>query len=271
MKKEELTEQNYHGLEMRKKYMSYSLFKKFEQCEVMALAYVNGEYEQPKTDALIYGGYVDADFSGTLDEFIEENKDKLYSPKTGKMYAAFANVDKTIETFKNDDMLNYYLQGEHQVILTGEIMGIPFKGKLDVLNLEKNFFTDQKVMKDFEDVWVKENGRNVKKNWIDAYGYTYEGAIFQELLRQREGRLVPFYLDAVSKEDIPDKKLVHIEDDVLEAALEHIKENAPRYRRIQLGLEKPIGCGHCPVCLARKKITEPESYKETYLEKEEDY
>ena len=226
---EELTRENYHSREMAQAYMSYSQFKRFEECEVLALAEIKGEYERPLTDSLLYGSWVDEHFNGPEDEkrFIEENKDKLYSPKTGVLYAAFKDVKKTIdfiENYTNEDgekILLKYMSGQRQVIFTGEIAGVPFKSMIDSYFPGK-CIVDGKVMKDFERVWVVRDGRNVKVDFIEAYGYPIEGAIFQELENQNarksdpHAKKLPFVLEPVTKEEIPNADLILIDQDILE-------------------------------------------------------
>lgn len=274
LKDPNLTSKNYHEEYGRKNYLSFSQFKNFEECEVMALAMINGEYEKPKTEALLYGSWVDAHFSEEEQEFIEENKDKLYSPKTGKLYAAFTGVEKTIdfiENYTNSDgekILARYWSGEHQVIMTGVIAGVPVKIKIDSYFPHKAI-VDGKVMKDLEPVWIERDGKNIKTNYIDAYQYPLEGALFQEIVKQRTGDKLPFILNVVTKEEIPNAELVEIDQFVLDVALEKFIEKAPRYQRLKMGVEKPIGCGKCPVCIAKKQIYAPRPYSRLYLEEEE--
>ena len=272
----ELTEENYHSVEMRKKYMGYSQFEDFEECPVMAMAKINGEYEEPTTEALLFGSWVDAHFSGNENEFIEKNKDKLYSPKTGKLYAAFNGVEKVInfiENYTNADgqkILLRYWQGQHQVIMTGEIAGVPVKIKIDSYFPGKAI-VDGKCMKDLGYIWVERNGRNILTNYIDAYDYPMEGALYQEIERQNSSsKKLPFILNVVTKEEVPNADLVLLDQDILNERLEYFKQKAPKYQRIKLGLEKPEGCGKCPVCISKKQIYAPKSYKQLYLEKEED-
>lgn len=279
--KEELNNKNYHGTEMRKEYMGYSQFKDFEKCEVMALAKINGEFEQPKTEALLFGAWVDAHFSGEEEEFIEENKELLFSPKTGKMYAAFNGVQKVIdfiENYTNDEgekpLLKYW-QGEHQVIMTGTIAGVPVKIKIDSYFPGK-CIVDGKCMRDMEKVWVEVAGRNTLLDFVSAYDYPMEGALYQEIENQNakkenpSAKKLPFVLNVVTKEEVPNADLILIDQDILDASLERFEAKAPRYQRIKLGLEQPIGCGKCPVCIARKQIYAPKSYRKTYLEDKED-
>ena len=276
-----LTEETYHADYGRKKYMSYSQFKDFEKCPVMAMAKINGEYQEPSTEALLFGSWVDAHFSGTEEEFIEQNKDKLYSPKTGKLYSAFNGVEKVInfiENYTNEDgqkILLRYWQGEHQVIMIGVIAGVPVKIKIDSYFPEKAII-DGKCMKDLGNMWVEIDGRNVLVDYIRGYDYPMEGALYQEIEHQNaleknpSARRLPFVLNVVTKEEVPNADLVLIDQDILDERLEYFKQKAPKYQRIKMGLEKPVGCGKCPVCISKKQIYAPKSYKQLYLEKEED-
>ena len=271
-----LTNENYHSIEMRQKYMGYSQFKDFEKCPVMALAKINGEYEEPTTDALLFGSWVDAHFSGEEQEFIEKNKDKLYSPKTGKLYSAFNGVQKVIDFIENytnedgDKVLLRYWQGQNQVIMTGVIAGVPVKIKIDSYFPGKAI-VDGKVMKDLEKVWIEYKGHNIKVNYIEAYDYPMEGALYQEVEKQftNSGVQLPFILNVVTKEDVPNAELVRIDQFLLDERLDYFKEKAPKYQRMKMGLEKPIGCGKCAVCIAKKQIYAPQFYSKLYAEEED--
>ena len=65
----ELNEQNYFSKEANEEYMSVSQYKAFKKCEAAALAEIKGEYERPKTDALLIGSFVDSYFGGTEARF----------------------------------------------------------------------------------------------------------------------------------------------------------------------------------------------------------
>ena len=81
MKKIKLSEANYYSQEMNKQYFSVSQFKDFCKCEAMALAKINGTYEQPKSKALLLGSLVDELLTGTEESiklFLHENKDELF-------------------------------------------------------------------------------------------------------------------------------------------------------------------------------------------------
>lgn len=255
-----LTNENYYSQEANEIYLSVSSFKDFKKCEVMALAKIKGEYVEEKSDAFIFGGYVDAYFSNELESYIEENKERLFNSRTGEFKAPFKDIPTVIKTIESDDFFLSFHKGKTQVIITGKISGVLFKAKLDFLFDDK--IVDQKILKDLKKFWVEELYK--KTDFIEAYGYDIQGAVYQYLAKQRLGKDLPFIIAATTKEDVPDKALIEIDQEFLDKALEEVKELAPRYDLIKRGLVEPVGCGNCPVCRARKKLTRVVSYKEMF-------
>ena len=97
MKKTKLNEANYYSQEMNKQYFSVSQYKDFCKCEAMAMAKINGTYEQPKSKALLLGSLVDELLTGdkeSQDKFFIENKDELFK-KNGEPYADVAQAFET--------------------------------------------------------------------------------------------------------------------------------------------------------------------------------
>ena len=258
----ELTNENYFSTENNMKYMSASQFKDFQKCEVEALAKANGTLVQEKTPALLFGGYVDACFSNELEQFKLDNPDMFL--KTGELKATYKNVEEVIKAIETDELMMNYLNGQKQVVMVGEIAGVPFKIKVDALHEDK--IVDQKIMSSiYERVWVEdENGRNVKTDFIAAYGYDIQGAIYQEIVRQNTGKKLPFILAVCTKEENPDKALIEIDQEYLDNALEIVKRYAPDYDLIKKGLVAPKGCGHCSSCRKDKKVSYVISYKDLF-------
>ena len=265
-----LTSENYHSPEARKHYLGASMFKEFLKCEVMGLAKVNGEFEDKKSDALLFGSYVDAYFSGELDEFIANNPD-LFT-KQGTLKSQFKAAEDVIKAIEEDPLLMKYLDGDKQTIMTGEIAGVPFKIKMDAYHPGK-VIVDQKIMRDMEPVWIEKDGRNVLTDFISAYGYDVQGAIYQTIEAQNqtgdECKPLPFVLAVTTKEEVPDKELIEIDQYYLDKALELVVQKAPRFWDIIQGKVAPVGCGHCPACRAVKKLTGVKSYNRLFKEKEE--
>ena len=275
----ELTNENYHSLEMKMEYMGYSQFKDFLSCERQALARIKGEIEEKSSPALLFGSYVDNYFSKEIpmDTFVSQHPEMF--TKQGTLKSDFKNIESVIKTIENDELLYKYLSGEHQVIMTGVIAGVKFKIKIDSYFPDK-VIVDQKIMKDMKDVWVEVvdedgNKRNVKMDFIMAWRYDLEGAIYQEIERQNYlkehgiDRKLPFVLAVTTKEDVPDKELIEIDQDILDKALEEVIEKAPRYAAIKRGEIEPSGCGECDVCRLNKKLTGVFSYKTLFKIEEE--
>lgn len=270
----ELTNTNYHSIEARKEYMGYSQFKDFLSCEKEALAKVNGDLEEKTTPALLFGSYVDNYFSKeiSMNEFIKTHGEMF--TKQGVLKSDYKNIDKVIKTIEEDELLMKYLSGEHQVIMTGEIAGVKFKIKIDSYHPNK-VIVDQKIMKDMKGAWLEitdedGNKRNIKFDFVMAWRYDLEGAIYQEIERQYhlretgENRKLPVVLAVTTKEDAPDKALIEIDQEILDKALQEVIEKAPRFDAIKKGEIAPNGCGECEICRRDKKLTGVFSYTQLF-------
>ena len=257
----ELTDENYHSVEARKAYMGSSQFKDFLKCEKEALAKINGEIEEKSTEALLFGSYIDAYFSHELNEFVPKHPE-MFNSRTGELKSNFANVDKVIETIESDEMMMKYLNGEHQRIMTGTIADVPFKIKIDSY-FEGQVIVDQKIIKDLKPVWIDDiDGHRRQVNFVEAYRYDIQGAIYQEVVRQNTGKKLPFVLAVTTKENAPAKGLYKIDQEDLDRALEEVKELAPRFQKIKTGEIEPEGCGECEICRKSQKVTGIRSYHE---------
>lgn len=252
-----LTKENYYSHGANMLYMSSSEFKDFLKCEAYALAKIKGEFVEEKSDAMLIGSYVDSYFSGELDQFKNDHPEIINS-RTGELKAQFVKAEELIKEILKDDMLYEFLMGEHQVVYLGNIGGVPFKGKFDSDFDDK--IVDGKVMKDMQPTWVETEFGNYKKvNFIMAQRYDIQGAIYQELKRQKTGEKVPFILDVITKEKVPSKALIRIDDYDLEKALDEVKEKAPRFNAIKLGQIKPTYCGKCDYCKSILKVNSVQS------------
>ena len=257
----ELTQENYYSVESNREYMSASQFKDFMKCEVEALAKINGETQEETSKAMLVGAYVDAYFSNEMDKFTLENP-QIFK-KDGTLLKDFEKANDIIKAIESDEMLMEYLNGKHQVIMTGVIAGVKFKIKID--SLLKNIIVDQKIMSSIKElIWVEKEGRNVKTDFVEAFGYDIQGAIYQEIVRQNTGVLMPFILAVTTKEDNPDKALIQIDQYYLDKALKVVEDLAPRFDLIKQGVIPPQGCGRCPSCRKDLKVSGVISYEELF-------
>ena len=143
-----LTAENYYSQEANREYASCSQWKAFKKCPACAMAELRGEWSTPKTPALLIGGYVDAWFEGSLEQFKSANSE-LFTQK-GVLKKEYLKAEYIIERVKRDKMFMEYMSGEKQVILTGTVNGVKCKIKIDSLDVPNKRFTDLKVMRDFD-------------------------------------------------------------------------------------------------------------------------
>lgn len=247
-----LTNENYFNPENQMKYMGVSQFKAFEKCPASALAVeVKGEYVLPKSKTLLVGSYIDAHFEGTLDIFQAQHPELF--KRDGNLKSEYIQAEQIINYLENDDLFMEYMSGEKQVIMTGKIEDVDVKIKVDSLLPDK--IVDLKIMRDFEPIYIPEKGR---LNFIEAWEYDLQGAVYQEIVRQNTGKKLPFFIAAGTKEaDGPDKKIIEIPQSYLDVELERFKEKVTYFDAIKKGFIEPERCEHCTFCKATKVLTEP--------------
>lgn len=253
-----LTKRNYFSKKANLEYMSVSQFKSFNKCPASALAEINGKYTREKTTALLVGSYVDAYFEGTLANFIKENPEIF--KKDGTLKADYLQAEAIIQRILKDKLFMEYLSGEKQVIMSGNISGVPIKIKIDSLLPDK--IVDLKVMSSFDNVYSADKG---SLPWFEAWGYDLQGAVYQEVVRQNTGEILPFYLAAATKEKVTDIDIVHISQQSLDYALDRFKRDVEMFDAMKQGIMEPPRCEKCEYCKISKVLTEPTESEEFYL------
>jgi hypothetical protein len=247
-----LTNENYFSIENQMKYMGTSQFKTFMDCQARGLAEVKGEYVREKTSALLVGSYVDAHFEKSLDLFKAQNPE-IFTQK-GTLRSEYSNAENIIARLERDNLFMSFMSGEKQVIKTAEIDGIPFKIKMDSY-IANDYIVDLKVMRDFERIWKD----GLKISFIEAWGYDYQAAIYQAV----EGNNLPFIIAAATKEKEPNLELFSIPQQRIDYCLDVVKQYAPLFANIKLGLIEPTRCGYCDYCKSTKVLSQVIPY-DTY-------
>lgn len=275
-----LTADNYYSPEANWAYMSASQFKSFRRCESAALAELRGEWNRPDSTALLVGSYVDAYFSGELEQFTAEHPEIYTKQKT--LRAEFQKAHDICERLNRDELARLLLSGKHQTIKTGQIAGVWYKMKSDSLlsarqveAICKKFpeirnlvpfgggmIVDLKCMKDFEDIWDEE--QHEKVNFAEYWGYDIQGAIYQQI----DGKMAPFVIVGATKETATDIEAMYIPDEDLAFALSEVEALSPRYDAIKRGEIEPEGCGRCAYCRSTKRLTSIKHYKQIRPEAE---
>ena len=245
----DVTKTDYFSLENNMKYMGASQFKDFLKCEAAAAAKLKEEYVPEKTTALLVGSYVDAHFEGTLDMFKSKNPELF--KKNGELKADYIQAENIINRIERDEMFMKAMDGEKQLIMTGEIEGVPVKIKIDSYREHKTI-VDLKVVKDFAPIYV--NGKG-KLNFIEAWGYDIQGAIYREIVRQNTGETLPFVIAAATKEKEPDIELINVDSAALDVALDIVKDNIKHFDDVKKAKVQPARCEHCDYCKFTKKLS----------------
>ena len=267
-----LTAENYYSQEANREYMSVSQYKAFcgtygrQACEERAVAELDGEWEQEKTPSLLVGSFVDSYFEGSLDKFKMENpelftkasmKKTPSNPKEWELLQTYKKAEEIIERIERDPLFMKYMSGEKQVIMTGEIGGAKWKIKIDSL-VRDICITDLKVMKSLRDVFRSHDAVNM--GFVEYWGYDVQGAVYQEIVRQNTGKVLPFYIAAASKEKETDIEVIHIDNDHLRNCLSEVESNVAKIQALKDGVFQPIRCESCDYCKHTKILTAPISY-----------
>ncbi len=259
MSKFKLTKNNYYSAEANQHYMSASFVKSMLRCEAAAMAELTGEWVPPPSEALLVGSYVDSYFEGpkSFERFIAETPEIINS-RTGELKAPFRRANEMIVRAKSDPVFMEYMRGQKQKIVTGEIMGIPFKAKFDVYRKGERI-VDLKTTMNMEPKYRAGEG---KLNPILYWGWDIQLSLYAEL----EGNDLPTYLAIITKEDPPNLYLVEITKAERDACMEYLKAKLPRFDAIKRGLIEPKRCEKCAYCRATKRLTKPITLDELDME-----
>lgn len=249
---------NYYSEEANREYMSVSQFKDFAGtygkigCEFEAMEKIAGRWQEEKTVALLVGSYVDSYFEGTLDQFKEENPEIF--TRSGELKSDYRHAEEIIERVKRDRYFMACMSGEKQVIMTGELFGAKWKIKIDSY-IPGKLINDLKVMKSITKLeWVRDLGY---LDFVRFWGYDIQGAVYQEIVRQNTGQVLPFYISAVTKEKEPNIEVIHVTNNFLKEALSVVEANMPRILEVKSGKAKPDRCELCDCCRRTKTLTRP--------------
>ena len=248
-----LTQKNYYGPKANREYMSVSQFKNFLKCPAATLAELNGEYAPERGRALTLGSLVDEMLTGTdktLDKFIEENRSELFK-KNGEPYADVAQAMETVELVKKQPLMMHYLSGKHQVIMTGEIEGVPFKIKMDSYD-PKEYISDLKYMASLR-------SPNLFTPMVEYWGYDLQAACYQEIVYQNIGQRLPFFFTVATKEKPAHLAVGQISQWNIDKAMEIVRANIVNFQKIKMGEVEADRCEDygCDFCTSTKIITEP--------------
>lgn len=258
MSDRKLTQANYYENWTDHAWMSPTLFKRFLACEAEALAELQGKWK-PNMDktALVVGNWLHSYFESqeAHAKFVDDHPEAISSrgATKGHLKKQFQVAESMIEALSDDHDFNLLYQGKKEVIVTGEIGGYPWKGKVDCLNLEQGYFVDLKTTADiYKGFWNPETRE--REPFVYAYNYQLQMVVYEELIRQRFGVDCKPYIVAVSKQDPPDKQAIDLPSYRLTNAMEQIIEAQPHIQDVIKGEAEPTRCEHCAYCRYTKDL-----------------
>ena len=253
-----LTADNYFSKEASLEYMSVSQYKSFRGtksqpgCEEHAMAVLRGDWVDEPSPALVAGSYVDSHFEGTLPAFISQHPEIF--TKDGKLRSEYQLLEKMIKRAERDDYFMKCMSGEKQKILTGEIFGVQWKGKLDSY-IHGKCIVDLKTTRSIsENIWASNHGWIT---FIEHFGYDIQAAVYQKLVEINTGKRLPFLIAAVSKETFPDIEVIGFDQNHLDMKLQGVFLGMSRINEIKSGKTVPTRCGECDYCHATKILRGP--------------
>lgn len=268
----EVTQDNYYSNEVNKEYMSFHTWLSFHgcdgvvACEARAVAELNGDYEEnEENQAFLIGSYVDAWFEGTLEQFKLEHPEMFVTrgENKGQLKATYKVAEKMIERCQKDKLFMAYMSGEKQRIFTTEMLGCKWKCKLDSY-IPGKCIVDLKTTREMhKQFYVPDIGH---VDFISYYGYVYQLAIYQEIVRLNTGEKLPCFIAAVSKSEHPEIKVIHIDDVSLYDALAEVKRSCENTSLLDVwrGEIEPIRCESpgCHYCIDTEILKDVINYKD---------
>ena len=227
------------------------------------MAKLRGEVEEVTTTALMVGSYVDAYFEGTLPTFSAQHPE-IFSSRgktAGELKSEYKQASIMIDRAVKDPVFMQYMAGDKQVIMTGEIEGVPVKIKID--SADGRRITDLKTVKSItETFYAKDLGQRL--NFCEWWGYDLQAAVYREIYRQNTGDLLPFYICAVSKDKTdnvphPRIKVIEVPPLMMDEKLAEVKNNIVKIQRIKDGDIEPLRCEVCDYCADTEVLDGPVS------------
>lgn len=255
-----LTQANYHDLESNKAYLSASQIKQAIQCESAWAATVRGDYKL-ESSGFLEGHYFELMLTAGPDEialFQSQNPEMFSSTGAtkGQLKANFKKVESAIEAVWRQDLLMQIINNaDKQVIMTGEIQGVPVKAMVDLMLPKSKSIYDLKAMANFNRAYSEQAEMYV--DWFMNYRYDVQMWIYAELARQN-GFVTDtskYGLIAASKQENSDVKALVFGPASMQNAESDALYVIGRIERIREG-EEPIACGKCPWCLSQKVISQ---------------
>lgn len=246
-----LNAENYFSKEADLNYFSASQIKNFKKCEASTMAKIRGEYETPMSQALTQGQFVDEALTGDYGQWVLKHPE--ICKRDGNLKAEYMLCQDMVTRARKDPLFMEFMEGEHQTIMTAKIFGVPFKAKFDVLGPDR--IVDLKTVKDLSPKYLPGHGR---VDFATAWDWPLQMALYQKIYEANEGVKLPCYLAVITKETPADIRIIHIEQERMDAEIAWLEHALPRFEMIKDGAIEPERCDTCAYCRESRVLTAPE-------------
>lgn len=246
-----LNAENYFSKEADLNYFSASQIKNFKKCEASTMAKIRGEYETPMSQALTQGQFVDEALTGDYGQWVLKHPE--ICKRDGNLKAEYMLCQDMVTRARKDPLFMEFMEGEHQTIMTAKIFGVPFKAKFDVLGPDR--IVDLKTVKDLSPKYLPGHGR---VDFATAWDWPLQMALYQKIYEANEGVKLPCYLAVITKETPADIRIIHIEQERMDAEIAWLEHALPRFEMIKDGAIEPERCDACAYCRESRVLTAPE-------------
>lgn len=219
------------------------------------MAELDGSYKQPTTNALLVGSYVHAAFDDPeeMSRFLDEHNDAIFKKNKGK-YADFETADRMIEAIKDDPFCMFAMEGEKEQIFTASLFGADWKIKVDSINHDRKTFSDIKTTQDLHKRYYSEKYEGWV-SFVEAWDYVLQMAVYRRVLQDNLGEWYTPYIVAVTKENPPNKAVLHFEETRFDFEYEYIESEIERMLQVKAGELEPERCEKCEYCRTTRKLT----------------
>jgi hypothetical protein len=227
----QLTTDNYYSVEASREYMTVSQLHAFSDCPEFAYRrYIVGDVKDEAYKPFVMGNFSHTWWDGpdAHAAFIQQHPEVFSSrgPTKGQLKSDYTAAIKALEEAKRDTKFMEYMTGEHEVIFTAELFGVPWAIRVDVINHEKERMSDFKhvasltsehwmclkydlqgniLPPDAKGVEVYE--KNTKVPFYEAYHYWQRFAVYFAVLQKATGRFYELYMPTLTKEDPPNRQV----------------------------------------------------------------
>lgn len=255
-----LTAANYYTTEADRDYMSMTQLKEFMACEAQAMAKLDGWESHGDPKPLLMGNYVHSYFEGPEAHAAFKEAHPQIMAKRGpkRLLKEYVMAQQMINRLDGDPTFHaLYDPGDKEVIVTGQLAGVDWMGKLDCITPTRQDVFDLKTTVDIHKrIWIPDDVHGHYGGFIEAYGYDMQMAVYQELSRQVFGISPEMHVIAVSKQTPSDIAGIDIQQSDLDDALGRVLDYIPTALAVKAGAREPIRCGQCEYCRETKTLAE---------------